>query len=176
MPDAHAARGVCDSQRFARHVAPGRGFRRRLSAFRRCYRYADRGWHARVPGARREARRDDAGAPGDSTAAGRRPLPGVTFADARKRLLVLRARVAVPAGRGLHRKRRGARGARARGDAGHVGERTGGARHRAGVRLSGIDDVAQPQPDPRDGAARHSGPLPRVVSAARSGRSSIRCC
>ncbi len=38
------------------------------------------------------------------------------------------------------------------------------------------DHLAQPQADPRDGAARHSGPLPRLASAARSGPSSIRCC
>ena len=37
-----------------------------------------------------------------------------------------------------------------------------GARHRAGVRLSGFDDLAQSRPDPRDGAARHSGPVSRA--------------
>ena len=39
-----------------------------------------------------------------------------------------------------------------------------------------LTHLAQSQPDPRDGAARHSGPLPRLVRRRRSGPSSIRCC
>ena len=46
-------------------------------------------------------------------------------------------------------------------DAGDARARARGARHRAGLRLSAIDDLAQSRPDPRDGAARHSGPLSR---------------
>ena len=97
------------------------------------------------------------------TAARRRPLPGAALADARKRLLVLRAGLAVPAGGDVHRERRGARGSRARGHPRHARPRARGARHRPRLRLSGIDDLAQSRPDPRDGAARHSGTLSRQL-------------
>ena len=69
----------------------------------------------------------------------------------------------------------GARG-RARGHAGDAAARAAVARPGAGAGVPGADDLAQSRADPRDGAARYAGALSRVVSADRSGRSSIRCC
>ena len=98
------------------------------------------------------------------------------LADARERLLVLRAGLAVPAGRDVDANGAAQRGPRARRHRRTLGASALCAPSGARFVYPVLDHLAQSRPDPRDGAARHSGALSRVVSAARSGPSSIRCC
>ena len=109
------------------------------------------------------AGRIGAGAAGVRPATRTRPLPGAALAPARERLLVLRRRLAVPADRVERFGSPAAQaGAHPRDQSGHAAPRARAARPRPCVPIPGADHLAQPRPDPRDGAARHSGPLPRL--------------
>ena len=162
---AHAARRFRDPQRYARETwRPSEGFGVGYHLFD-----ADTGTLI-VDGARVHPAHDVK--PGETRAGcawtiaaarRRRPLPGAALADARKRLLVLRAGLALPAGgeratadgaRAVDRVRvaTGARSARERAR----------ARHRARVRAIRSLTIWRNRGLIRvDGAARHPGPLSR---------------
>ncbi len=149
-------------QRFARNLAAQRRLRRGLPPLRCGHRHADCGRRARASRAGREAGRDGAGI------AWTIPLPGE---DGRYQVLLSPMRenvcwyyeqgwpfllVETSTENGAARVDRVRVATRAT-----LGAGARGARHRAGVRLSGLDGVAQSRPDPRDGAARHSGAVSR---------------
>ena len=160
-----------------RDVARGGGLRRRLSPLRCGDRHADRGRPARASRARREARRDGARAAAISKCPRRTAATRCCVSPMREDVcwyyeqgwpfLLVEASTANGAPR-VERVRVATAATLRR-------ERALRAIGRAFV-LSGADHLAQSRPDPRDGAARHSGAVSRHRSAARSGRSSIRCC
>ena len=144
-------------------MALHRRLRHRPPGVRRRERHVAGGWRAPTSRARYRARRIAARHARLRTARGRRPLPGAPLAPARKRLLVLRPRLAVSGGGRRRQGRHRNHGPRARERSRETAPRARAAFRRPGVRLPRVDHLAQSQPDPRDGAPRHPGPLQGLV-------------